>query len=151
MGTPHPPATSRMLPRDAGAPWRRRVRLSFLLAALVPLASCASLGSGEAAADSDPRGGYSLCVNNTGIYDFRVYANEYRLGLITSGDSKVFRVPAALRYRPITFTAEAVDTGRDVQLRMDQMGAHQAWKWTLSNSPVAGRAQFRMTRSGCSD
>lgn len=120
-----------------------------LPAAACALAVAGCFGGGAATADpGEPRGPYLLCVTNSGIYDFRIYANDFRLGLIRAGSEREYEIPAGLRNTPIAFEARAVDTGRSVQVGPLQLGAHQSWHWTVSNSPTAGRAHFRMSGTG---
>lgn len=100
---------------------RRCGRVRLALVAMVGLASAGCLGAGQvspprqapgAAVEDDGREGATLQVDNSSIFDVRMFvvrgSHHVRLGLVTAGTIQDFPIPGAMLGRELVFYAEPV-------------------------------------------
>jgi len=122
-------------------------KLFWAMGVLLFASACISFSQHRDPADSKKRP--SICVVNESIYDYKVYVNEYRLGLVTGGQTKVLYVPRTMGNREVRIRAIAMDTGRDVHLWPLTLGGHLYWKWTIGNLPSMSKAGFNPSPGNC--
>jgi hypothetical protein len=105
-----------------------RVRCVLALSVVAASLTCAhargperSVPSPGIAVGDDGRQGATLEVDNSSIFDVRMFvvrgSHHVRLGLVTSGTTHEFAIPAAMLGRELVFYAEPV--GSPARLRTD--------------------------------
>jgi hypothetical protein len=86
--------------------------LAVVLACARPPAAGVTPPSPSAAAEDDGREGATLEVDNSSIFDVRVFvvrgSEHVRLGIVTSGATREFPLPGAMLGRELVFYAEPV-------------------------------------------
>lgn len=109
---------------------RRCWRFGLAFAVMVSVTSAGCLGAGRvspprqapgAAVEDDGREGATLEVDNSSIFDVRMFvvrgSHHVRLGLVTAGMTQEFPIPGAMLGRELVFYAEPV--GSPVRQRTD--------------------------------